>query len=92
MTRRDKTPDQAYRLIVLPGLTIVLCLFVIMPALFVYAADPCHVFHKPFKGLLDHGFTPETRCQNAGLINSWLSDPAEGFDSVLIGASTSDRS
>jgi hypothetical protein len=72
-------------------LSIVFIVFVAAPTLFIFSADPCHVFHKPFSGRLHHGFTPETRCQNAGLINSWLADPDEGFDAVMIGASTSEN-
>lgn len=72
-------------------LCLVLAVFVGVPAAFVVAADPCHVFHKPWPGRWAHGFTPDTRCQNAGLINSWLVDPAEGFDSILIGASTAEN-
>lgn len=72
-------------------MVIALGVFVLAPAAFIYAADPCHVFHKPFNQFFHHGFTPETRCQNAGLINSWLSDQHEGYDSILVGASTSEN-
>ncbi len=75
--------------IVLTELCIAIAIFVILPAAFILSADPCHVFHKPLHRFLQHGFTPETRCQNAGLINSWLADVNEGFDSILVGASTS---
>jgi hypothetical protein len=75
----------------LTALGIAISIFVVLPAAFVFLADPCHVFHKPFPHFLHHGFTPSTRCQNAGLINSWLSDKEEGFDSLLIGASTSEN-
>lgn len=76
---------------VLTAIGIALGFFVLLPAVFIFLADPCHVFHKPFRHLLPHGFTPGTRCQNAGLINSWLSDKKEGFDSILVGASTSEN-
>lgn len=72
-------------------LAIAIGIFVVLPALFVFAADPCHVFHKPFNAPLHHGFTPETRCQDAGLLNSWLQDKSEDFDSILVGASTSEN-
>lgn len=41
--------------------------------------------------MLYHGFSPIARCQYAGLINSYLSDDSEGFDSIIIGSSLSEN-
>lgn len=70
-------------------ITIVLFLFVAMPTVFVVLADPCHIFHKPLRGMFHHGFSDFTPCQNAGLLNTYLNDPAEKFDAVLVGTSLS---
>jgi len=70
---------------------IALCLVVvaaILPALLlVFYVDPFQIYHKPFVS----GMTLQDnqRYQNAGLINSYLADPAEGYDSVIIGTSMS---
>lgn len=52
-------------------------------------ADPCHIFHRPVPGIFFHGLSGNARCQNAGLINTYLSDPKEGFDSIFLGTSMS---
>lgn len=74
---------------VLTVIAIALTVFVAIPTAFVVLADPCQIFHKPFGGLFHHGFSDFTPCQNAGLLNTYLNDPVEGFDSVLVGTSLS---
>jgi hypothetical protein len=49
--------------------------------------DPFQVYHKPF--LPGMQLNENQRYQNAGLINSWLADPEQGYDSVAFGASMS---
>jgi hypothetical protein len=57
------------------------------PALLVAYVDPFQIFHKSY--LTDMGLINNQRFQNAGLINSYLLDPIEGYDSVMIGSSVS---
>jgi hypothetical protein len=53
----------------------------------VYGVDPFQVFHKPFhSGQL---LSENQRYANAGLINSYLNDPQQGYDSAAFGTSTS---
>ena len=59
----------------------------IVPAAFVVFADPFFIFHKKFAS--DIGFDGTDRYQNAGLINSFLADPAEQFDTIILGTSLS---
>lgn len=68
-------------------ITITLAIF-LLPALIVIVFDPFFVFHKPFihKNL---GFDGTDRYQNAGLINSYLADPNEKIDTIIIGTSMS---
>src|SRR6187402_1436963 len=63
--------------------------FVFIPSMFVFMVDPCQIFHRPLPGFLNHGFFGMAVCQNAGLINTYLQDPDEGYDSILIGTSLS---
>lgn len=58
-----------------------------MPATFVVFADPFFIFHKKYAA--DIGFDGTDRYQNAGLINSFLADPAEQFDTIILGTSMS---
>lgn len=70
-------------------ITLSLTIAVLLPALFIYYVDPFQIYHRsryPIMGLSDN-----QRFQNAGLINSYLADPAEGYDSVMIGSSLSDN-
>lgn len=73
------------------SLAISLTLFVSLPLAVIWAADPCQIFHRPFKGVFHHCFfgIDHSRCQNAGLINSYLDKDDEKFDSVLTGSSLS---
>lgn len=69
-----------------------LSLFVLLPACLVWLVDPCQIFHKPPRsGWLSHDFSYSERCQNAGLINSYLGNPADGFDSLITGTSLSNN-
>lgn len=70
------------------SLCVALIFFVLLPTWLVWFVDPCQIFHKPPKsGWLSHDFSYEERCQNAGLINSYLGNPADGFDSLITGTS-----
>ncbi|MDP9196643.1 MAG: hypothetical protein M3O22_07775 [Pseudomonadota bacterium] len=70
---------------------ITLCLALVLfllPVGIVMVFDPFFVLHRPWfmkVPLLDG----TDRYQNAGLINSFLADPAQGFDTVIIGTSMS---
>lgn len=66
---------------------LTLAIFV-LPALVVVAFDPFFVLHKPFIHK-DIGFDGTDRYQNAGLINSYLADPSEKIDTIIIGTSMS---
>lgn len=81
----------SHRRTVIAALLLVLLACVSAPAALVYLADPCHVFHKPFQRMLPHGFSALTSCQLAGLINSYLADEAEHFDSIILGTSLSEN-
>jgi hypothetical protein len=59
------------------------------PALLAVYVDPFQIFHKSF--LPGMGLVNNQRFQNAGLINSYLADEAEQYDSVMIGSSVSDN-
>ena len=61
---------------------LTLAIFV-LPALVVVAFDPFFVLHKPFIHK-DIGFDGTDRYQNAGLINSYLADPSEKIDTIII--------
>lgn len=71
------------------ALALIIGLFSGLPALLVFLVDPCHIFHRPFPGIFSHGFSMNPRCQTAGLINTYLSDTAQGYDSILTGTSLS---
>lgn len=58
-----------------------------LPALFVVYVDPFQIFHKSY--LDSMGLINNQRFQNAGLINSYLLDPDQTYDSVMIGSSVS---
>lgn len=62
---------------------------ILLPALFVYYVDPYQIYHR--SRYPNMGLTPNQRYQNAGLIHSYLADPAQGYDSVMIGSSLSDN-
>lgn len=60
----------------------------ILPALLmVIYVDPFQIYHRPY--IRDMGLQENQRYQNAGLINSYLADANQGYDSVLIGTSMS---
>jgi len=70
-------------------LIVGLSLCLILPASFIYYTDPYQIFHKTkFPGI---GLTNNQRYHDAGLINSFLADPSEGYDSVLVGSSLSEN-
>lgn len=79
----------SYKKNVIVALIISVGLFVCLPTTLIFMADPCHIFHRPLTGIFKHGFTGDLRCQNAGLINTYLENPQEHFDSVLTGTSLS---
>lgn len=57
----------------------------LLPALINFLIDPYQVFRSRTDGLRQLDRNP--RIQGAGLIRSHLSDPAKGFDTVIIGTS-----
>jgi len=63
--------------------------FLLMPALFVYYIDPYQIFHRTT--FANVNTLPNQRYQNAGLINSYLADPKENYDSIMVGTSLSDN-
>jgi len=67
-------------------LLVTLTIFVV-PAIIVTVIDPFFVIHKKLSA--DIGFDGTDRYQNAGLINSFLADPAERFDTIILGTSMS---
>jgi hypothetical protein len=71
------------------SLLIAIVVFIFCPAAFVAMVDPCQIFHKPLSGFFKHGFYGLAICQNAGLINTYLQDKEEGYDSILVGTSLS---
>lgn len=60
----------------------------LLPALIVIFYDPFFIYHRPFLNK-DVGFDDYERYQNAGLINSWLADPAQKIDTIIVGTSMS---
>ncbi len=58
-----------------------------LPATIVVIFDPFFVIHKRYAAKI--GFDKTDRYQNAGLINSFLADPSEHIDTVIIGTSMS---
>lgn len=66
-------------------------LLVALPTALVVTADPCHIFHKPFQRVLAHGFSALPSCQLAGLINNYLADEQERFDSIVLGSSLTEN-
>jgi len=60
----------------------------IVPAfLLVVCVDPFQIYHRPL--IPGMGLQKNQRYQNAGLINSYLSDATQGYDSVIVGTSMS---
>jgi hypothetical protein len=49
--------------------------------------DPFQIYHKSF--LSGKGLNENQRYQNAGLINQYLADPAQDYDSIMVGTSMS---
>lgn len=68
--------------------TVITLLLFLLPALLVIIVDPYFFFHKPFY-MRTTTFSGTERFQNAGLINSYLADPKQKIDSILIGTSLS---
>lgn len=77
------TPQQFFKRTLLGMLAVFL-----LPALVVAFFDPFFFFHKPLLHK-DIGFDGTDRYQNAGLINSWLADPSERIDTIIVGTSMS---
>jgi len=59
----------------------------IIPALLVIYVDPFQIYHRAF--IPKMGLSENQRYQNAGLINSYLRDPSQGYDSIALGTSMS---
>jgi len=66
---------------------IAIILALLLPSLLIVYIDPFQIFHKSF--ISGMGLVNNQRFQNAGLINSYLLDPDEKYDSVMIGSSVS---
>jgi hypothetical protein len=70
------------------AITLIITLLVfVFPAAIVVIADPFFIFHKKFSRNI--GFDGTDRYQNAGLINTFLADPAERFDTINLVTSMS---
>lgn len=70
----------------LSTIVMTLLVFVLMPGALVYVADPFQIYHKSyFKGA---GYSTEQAYQHAGWINTLLNDPAENYEAILLGPST----
>lgn len=61
-------------------------LFVAIPAALVYVVDPFQIYHKSF--FAKAGYSTNQHYQHAGWINTVLADPANHYESVVIGSST----
>lgn len=73
----------------LTRIALLMCVTLLLLSLPTLYADPFQVFHKTrFTGM---GLSHLQRYANAGLINSYLADPAEGYDAVMIGSSLSEN-
>jgi hypothetical protein len=70
-------------------LLLVLMLALLVPVALVIGIDPFQIYHRPWTRA--QGFLANQRYQNAGLINSYLANPAENYDSVIIGTSMSEN-
>lgn len=69
--------------------TLAVSVFIfILPAVLVLAIDPYFIYHKPYFMKAPY-FVNSDRYQNAGLINSFLANPEEKFDKVIVGTSLS---
>ena len=65
-----------------------LMLGIVLPASVVIAVDPFRIYHESF--LPGHQYSDNQRYQNSGLINTYL-NPSAGYDTIIIGPSTSDN-
>lgn len=66
---------------------VVTMVALVVPALCVIMVDPFQIYHRPLFSKM--GLSSNQRYQNAGLINTYLSDPDEGYDSIVVGTSMS---
>lgn len=69
-------------------LSIVLAILfsVMIPAGLVFYVDPFQIYHKTF--FEGAGYSQKQVYQHAGWINRLLADPAQGYQSIVIGSST----
>lgn len=72
---------------ILVVLSVVVAVGLVIPALFILVVDPFQVLHQPF--FSSRLLNENQRYQNAGLINSYLSDAGEKYDSAAFGTSLS---
>ena len=66
---------------------VIAAIIVVLPALLVIYVDPFQIYHKP--RIAGMALQENQRYQNAGLVNSYLADTGEAYDSVMIGTSMS---
>lgn len=64
----------------------VFLLLFLLPAAVNIIYDPYFLYRKPAEPI---GFLPKDRFQNAGIINSYLADPQEQYDTIIVGTSMS---
>src|SRR6478752_7261628 len=64
--------------------------FCFIPVVLILVVDPIHLFHKPLAQLPWHKFGGDGRVEFAGMINTYLADRSEGYDSILVGSSASE--
>jgi len=60
-----------------------------IPTTIAILVDPFQIYHKSLFGT--DKFTKNQRYQNAGVINSYLADKKEGFDSIILGTSMTEN-
>lgn len=68
-------------------LIVAITMAVVCPVLLVWTVDPLRIYHDPL--IEDFPLHGNQRYQNAGLINRYLADPEQGYDSIVIGTSMS---
>lgn len=68
------------------SIVIAITFSVVVPAGLIFYVDPFQIYHKTF--FKDARYSQKQGHQHAGWINRLLSDPAQGYQSIVIGSST----
>ncbi|NCT41658.1 MAG: hypothetical protein GW778_08365 [Alphaproteobacteria bacterium] len=84
-----KEQSKPYYIYFLQTLALAIGLFFV-PAVINVITDPYFIYHRPFFNL-NPGFDGNDRVQNAGIINSWVADPDENINTLIIGSSMSEN-